>query len=144
MPSTSTKIFCSFAAEEVTKRSIRVQTWRKFQEQKLNLGNFVFNRIPNFIGVEKAVELLSETPEYKNASNIKVDVDRSQDAVKLKVLASSKNLYISCGKDSKALYAKVNCAATEDLVTQKKAILVVNLAEYGTEIGKHIELLTFT
>lgn len=57
-----------FAAEEVTKRSIRVQTWRKFQEQKLCSGNFVFNRIPNFIGVEKAVELLSETPEYKKAS----------------------------------------------------------------------------
>lgn len=53
----------------------------------------------------------------------------------MNVLASSKNLYISCGKDSKALYAKVNCAATEDAVTQKKAILVVNLAEYGTEIG---------
>lgn len=54
------------------------------------------------------------------------------------MLASSKNLYISCGKDSKALYAKVNCAETEDAVTQKKAILVVNLAEYGTEIGRHL------
>lgn len=53
------------------------------------------------------------------------------------MLGSSKNLYISCGKESKALYAKVNCAATEDAVTQKKAILVVNLAEYGTEIGTH-------
>lgn len=63
-------------------------------------------------------------------------MDRSQDAVKLNVLASSKNLYISCGKDSKALYAKVNCAASEDVATQKKSILVVNLAECGTEIGK--------
>ncbi|XP_037028956.1 uncharacterized protein LOC119069157 [Bradysia coprophila] len=120
--------------EEVTKRSIRVQTWRKFQEQKLYTGSFVFNRIPNFVGVEKAVELLSETPEYKNAKNIKVDVDRSQDAVKLNALSSSKNLFISCGKDSKALYAKVNCPETEDVATQKKAILVLNLAEYGTEI----------
>lgn len=66
-----------------------------------------------------------------------MDVDRSQDAVKLNVLASSKNLYISCGKDSKALYAKVNCAATEDAATQKKAILVVNLGEFGTEIGRY-------
>lgn len=64
----SDELFYSIAAEEVTKRSIRVQTWRKFQEQKLYSGNFVFNRIPNFIGVEKAVELLSETPEYKAAS----------------------------------------------------------------------------
>lgn len=53
----------------------------------------------------------------------------------MNALASSKNLYISCGKGSKSLYAKVNCAATEDVATQKKAILVVNLAEYGTEIG---------
>lgn len=63
-------MFSFISAEEVTKRSLRVQTWRKFQEQKLYSGNFVFNRIPNFNGVEKAVELLSETPEYKKASKL--------------------------------------------------------------------------
>ncbi|KAJ6637857.1 Methenyltetrahydrofolate synthase domain-containing protein [Pseudolycoriella hygida] len=122
------------ATEEVTKRSIRVQTWKKIQEKKILSGNFVFNRIPKFVGVDKAADLLAETEEYKKANNIKVDVDRSQDAIKLKILAASKNLYISCGTNSKGLYAKINCAATEEIATQRKAILVVNLGEYGTEI----------
>lgn len=82
------------------------------------------------------IENFQQKQNCSFAENIKVDVDRSQDAIKLNVLASSKNLYISCGKDSKSLYAKVNCAATEDVTTQKKAVLVANLAEYGTELGK--------
>lgn len=48
----------------------------------------------------------------------------------------SKDLYISTGRDTGALYAKVNCKSDEDIEIKKKAILVQHLDEYGTEIGK--------
>lgn len=31
----------------------------------------IFNRIPNFIGAEKAAELLTETQEFKDSSKLK-------------------------------------------------------------------------
>lgn len=59
-----------FSAKEVTKRSIRLETWQKIKDQKLTpLRRFsVFNKIPNYIGAEKAAELLAETEEFKKAS----------------------------------------------------------------------------
>ena len=68
--------------------------------------------------------------------NIKVDIDRSQDSVKIEVLNASKDLYISTSQESDALYAKINCPADEDIKVKNKAILVNHLKEYGTEIGK--------
>lgn len=59
----------SFTAAEVTKRSIRVQTWKKIQDKKcLAYRGTAFNRIPNFTGTDKAAELLIATDEFKNAS----------------------------------------------------------------------------
>lgn len=55
--------------EEVTKRSIRVECWKKIQNEKIATNNrYIFNRITNFVDAEKAAELLAETPEFKNAS----------------------------------------------------------------------------
>ena len=73
------KIFCVYLAlffkslsaqvVEVTKRSLRVQTWRKIQEQSAGVVvNGIFNRIPDFVDNQKAAELLAETPEFKKAS----------------------------------------------------------------------------
>lgn len=60
------------SAKEVTKRSIRVETWEKFRENRCSpvpTPSFkVFNRVPNFEGAEKAAALLAETDEFKNAS----------------------------------------------------------------------------
>lgn len=67
--------------------------------------------------------------------NIKVNSDKAQDPVKVKVIEDSKNLYVATARDSKALYAKINCPADADDETKKKAIRNQHLAEYGTEIG---------
>lgn len=129
----------SVAAEEsgeITKRSIRVQTWKKIQDKKCHAHHrgTVFNRIPNFIGADAAADRFAETDEFVKAKSFKVDIDRSQDAVKLQVLAKTKDLYISTGRETEALYAKINCAADQDEDTKKKAILLKNLGEFGTEI----------
>lgn len=54
---------------EVTKRSIRVQTWKKMQDEKLlRFRGSSFNRIPFYNDSDKAAAQLAETDEYKKAS----------------------------------------------------------------------------
>lgn len=63
---------CVIAAqgeEVLTKRAIRVKTWRKIQEEKCAVPyTRIFNRIPDFIGTDKAAALLADTQEFKDAS----------------------------------------------------------------------------
>lgn len=57
------------AVVEPTKRSLRVQTWKKLQENKFGVGfHTIFNRIPGFVDSDKAGALLAETDEFKKAS----------------------------------------------------------------------------
>lgn len=58
-----------YTAQEITKRSIRVQTWKKFQEHRCAAPPIdVFNKIPNFKGAEAAAVLLADLDEFKKAS----------------------------------------------------------------------------
>lgn len=53
----------------MTKRSIRVQTWKKIEEKEISVTpHLVFNKIPNFIGAEKAAQTFTEIPEFQKAS----------------------------------------------------------------------------
>ncbi|XP_011210476.1 methenyltetrahydrofolate synthase domain-containing protein [Bactrocera dorsalis] len=120
---------------EPTKRSLRVQTWKKIQDNKCGVGfNAIFNRIPGFVDSDKAAKLLSETEEFKKAQNIKVNIDRALHSVKLETLLAGKNLYLPGTRDSKAIYLKVDVPAdaTDD---QKKEILnVQDVQQHRTEI----------
>lgn len=52
-----------------TKRSLRLQTWRKIENKRCAPNPYsIYNRVPNFNGADQAATLLSETDEYKNAS----------------------------------------------------------------------------
>lgn len=121
---------------EPTKRSLRVQTWRKLQENKYGVGfNRIFNRIPDFVNSDKAALMLADTEEFKNATNIKIMIDRALHVAKFQALLANKNLYLPGTRDSKALYLKVDVPpnATEE---QKKEILnVQDVQNHRTEIS---------
>ncbi|KAL9900137.1 methenyltetrahydrofolate synthase domain-containing protein lost isoform 2-T2 [Glossina fuscipes fuscipes] len=121
---------------EPTKRSLRVQTWRKLQENKYGVGfNRIFNRIPDFVNSDKAALMLAETDEFKNATNIKIMIDRALHVAKFQALLANKNLYLPGTRDSKALYLKVDVPpnATDE---QKKEILnVQDVQNHRTEIS---------
>lgn len=112
--------------KEVTKRSIRLDTWQKIKDQKLSpLRRFsVFNKIPNYVGADKAAELLAETEEFKKATNVKVNIDLAQEPVKLEVVKAHKTLFVPPAQKSPNVYAKIkNCNPDElDLAAQKKII----------------------
>uniref|UniRef100_W8BDT6 Methenyltetrahydrofolate synthase domain-containing protein n=1 Tax=Ceratitis capitata TaxID=7213 RepID=W8BDT6_CERCA len=120
---------------EPTKRSLRVQTWKKIQDNKCGVGfNTIFNRIPGFVDSDKAANLLSETEEFKKAQHIKVNIDRALHSVKLQTLLAGKTLYLPATRDSKAAYLRVEVPAdaTDD---QKKEILnVQDVQNHRTEI----------
>lgn len=112
-------------AVEPTKRSLRVQTWRKIQENNCGIGlNAIFNRIPGFVDSDKAVALLAGTEEFKKSQTIKVSIDRALQGAKLQALLDSKTLFLPGTRDSTALYLRVDVPddATEE---RKKEILNV-------------------
>lgn len=120
---------------EVTKRSLRVQTWRKIQEKSAGIvANGIFNRIPDFVDNDKAAALLAETPEFKKANKIKVNIDRALDSVKLQVLAASKELYLPGTRESNALYLKVECPADATEEERKAIIHVQDIQKSRTQI----------
>ncbi|XP_055902290.1 methenyltetrahydrofolate synthase domain-containing protein [Eupeodes corollae] len=120
---------------EITKRSLRVQTWRKIQQNSAGVvSNGIFNRIPDFIDNDKAAALLAETAEFKKANKIKVNIDRALDAVKLQVLAAGKELYLPGTRESNALYLKVECPAEATEEERKEIIHVQDIQKSRTEI----------
>lgn len=127
--------------KEVTKRSIRLDTWQKIKDQKLTpLRRFsVFNKIPNYIGAEKAAELLAETDEFKKANSVKVNIDLAQEPVKLQVVKAKKTLFVPPAQKSPNVYAKIKkCNPDElDLVTQRKIIKLQGEEDTFQEIDMH-------
>lgn len=123
-------------AVEPTKRSLRVQTWKKLQENKFGVGfNAIFNRIPGFVDSDKAGALLAETEEFKNAKDIKVLIDRALSVAKLQTLLAGKNLYLPSTRDSKALYLKVDVPADATEEQKTEILNIQNLEKHRIEIS---------
>lgn len=122
--------------EVVTKRSIRLQIWKKIQEAKCGYNpRMIYNRIPNFIGNDKAAALLAETPEFKNAKSIKVNIDIAQDPVKVEAFNAGKDLYVPPSRDSRCLYTKIECPADADAKLRQKILKIVNWKEHKKDIA---------
>ncbi|KAF9801200.1 hypothetical protein SFRURICE_015542, partial [Spodoptera frugiperda] len=68
--------------EEVTKHSFRLKVWRHLESNGLAMfPRPVYNRIPNFKGAPEAAAKLAELDVFKNASTVKVNPDKPQEAV---------------------------------------------------------------
>jgi len=81
---------------EVDKDKIRREIWEKME--RLNIARFprpVFGRIPNFVGAEKAAELLRTLPEWKKAETIFINPDSPQHAVRALALIDGKKVIMS-------------------------------------------------
>ncbi|XP_058813822.1 methenyltetrahydrofolate synthase domain-containing protein [Topomyia yanbarensis] len=124
--------------KEVTKRTIRLETWQKIKDQKLSpLRRFtVFNKIPNFAGSEKAAELLAETEEFKKANSVKVNIDMAQEPIKLEVIKARKTLFVPPAQKSPNVYAKIkNCDPdVVEMAVQKKIIKLQGAEDTFEEI----------
>lgn len=136
LPATEQSVPAEDKPKEITKRTIRLETWQKIRELKPLRSFSVFNKIPNFNGSEKAAELLAETEEFKKANSIKVNIDVAQEPIKLEVVKHRKTLFVPPAQKSPNVYAKIkNCNTDElDLATQKKIIKLQGSADTFEEI----------
>ncbi|KAH8344494.1 hypothetical protein KR084_011602 [Drosophila pseudotakahashii] len=121
---------------EPTKRSLRVQTWKKIQEGKVGIGfNNIFNRIPSFVDADKAAALLINEEEFKKAQHIKVNIDRALHEFKEQALLADKSVYLPSTRDSSALCLKVDVPADATEEQKKEALRVQDIQKFRTEIG---------
>ncbi len=75
------------------KEEIRRLVWNRLEKE--NLARFprpVHGRIPNFVGAERAAELLATLPEFKQAKTLKVNPDSPQRRVREIALLQGKKL----------------------------------------------------
>lgn len=86
-------------ATPVTKGSIRQKVWESIERGDLaNFPRPVYRRIPNFKGAHMAAETLASLPEFVASQTIKVNSDKPQSLVRLKVLESDKLLLVPAPK----------------------------------------------
>lgn len=114
-----------------------MQCWKKIQNEKIAKNNRnIFNRITNFVDAEKAAELLADTPEFKKATKIKINLDRSQEPIKLLVIDAQKELYVAPARNSDAILARIEPPTDADEETKKKVVLPSAVTDFGKELRK--------
>lgn len=83
---------------EVTKASIRKDTWTKLHADSVVTGNIYLNRIPYFKGSDEAAQRFAETEEFRNAKSICINADKAQESVQYLTVqvCHSINYYFNC------------------------------------------------
>jgi 5-formyltetrahydrofolate cyclo-ligase len=75
----------------VTKGELRTRTWALLAARRA--GRFPFplhDRIPNFVGAERATARAAELPEWKAARRVKMNPDAPQRSLRLRALTEGK------------------------------------------------------
>ncbi|HEY7280169.1 MAG TPA: 5-formyltetrahydrofolate cyclo-ligase, partial [Actinomycetota bacterium] len=77
------------------KQALRVQAWAALRAAGAARFPGVEGRIPNFVGAERAAELLTATDEWRSAVVIKANPDAPQLPVRARALADGKRVYMA-------------------------------------------------
>jgi 5-formyltetrahydrofolate cyclo-ligase len=80
------------------KEAARDRMWALLEEARVSPPPGPRGGIPNFIGAEEAARRLTELPEWRRASVIKVNPDNAQLPVRLRALAEGKLVYMAVPK----------------------------------------------
>uniref|UniRef100_A0A182T6Z8 Uncharacterized protein n=1 Tax=Anopheles maculatus TaxID=74869 RepID=A0A182T6Z8_9DIPT len=122
----------------------RLNTWttikRLYNEGSGN-SRYINRKIPLFPNAREAAERLAETPEFKEAKNIKVNIDMAQEWVKLQVLKANKTLFVAPTQKSSYLYAKIKTPENldeldQDLVQQRRIVKMLAGKKTYDELSK--------
>ncbi|MBD1829253.1 5-formyltetrahydrofolate cyclo-ligase [Microcoleus vaginatus GB1-A2] len=76
------------------KDQLRAEIWSSLKQNNASIGE-PFGHIPNFVGAEKAAELLVNLPIWQHAKAIKCNPDSPQIPVRLRALQDGKRLYMA-------------------------------------------------
>ncbi|XP_022827422.1 methenyltetrahydrofolate synthase domain-containing protein [Spodoptera litura] len=123
--------------EEVTKHSFRLKVWRHLESNGLAMfPRPVYNRIPNFKGAPEAAAKLAELDVFKNASTVKVNPDKPQEAVRVICLEQQKTLYVPVPRLQKGFLNRLELPEGETgPAAIRKAVSRNGMESYGKPIG---------
>ncbi|MDP8933449.1 MAG: 5-formyltetrahydrofolate cyclo-ligase [Cyanobacteriota bacterium] len=76
------------------KDQLRAEIWSSLKQNNASISE-PFGHIPNFVGAEKAAELLVNLPIWQHAKAIKCNPDSPQIPVRLRALQDGKRLYMA-------------------------------------------------
>ena len=79
-----------------TKGALRARIWRSLRERRVARFPFpIDDRIPNFVGAERAAALAATLPEWKRARRLKMNPDAPQRPLRLRALRDGKIVYMA-------------------------------------------------
>ncbi|MDI6806644.1 MAG: 5-formyltetrahydrofolate cyclo-ligase [Candidatus Aenigmarchaeota archaeon] len=117
------------------KQRIREEVWNRLWKE--GISKDPFGRIPDFIGQEKAAELLKEMEIYKKAKKIFVPPDRAQYEVRVNVVLDDKSLVMATPKLRDGFY-KVDYTCVPERFL-KLAVLSRYITKYGKKLHTSYE-----
>jgi len=83
----------------LSKKEIRIRVWQLMEEKEIAaFPKPILNRIPNFVGAEKAAQNLRELPEYKAAKVVFCNPDSPQRPVREMALRDGKTVVMATPK----------------------------------------------
>lgn len=83
----------------MSKEEIRMRVWRLLEEKDIaTFPRPIFNRIPNFVGAQRAAQNLRELPEYKVAKVVFCNPDSPQRPVREMALRDGKIVVMATPK----------------------------------------------
>lgn len=80
------------------KNSARHRVWDLLDQAHVGVGGSTHGRIPNFVGAERAAELLATLAVWQRANVIKVVPDKAQHPVRALALEQGKTVYMAVPK----------------------------------------------
>ncbi len=83
------------AALLAAKAALRERVWEAMAVKGINRFPGPDNRIPNFVGAERAAQLLAETEEWQAARTVKSNPDSPQLPVRVRALKDGKLVYMA-------------------------------------------------
>jgi len=92
---TATLIAMPERAGPGAKQEIRERVWAALRRAGAARFPGVEGRIPNFVGAERATELLASTEEWRRANVVKSNPDAPQLPVRVRALADGKRVYMA-------------------------------------------------
>lgn len=117
---------------KVEKQKLREEIWNKMEKLRVALPPFpIRNRIPNFIGSDKAAEKVRELEEWKKAKVILVNPDSPQRRIRELALLDKKILVFASPR-LKHGYLKIDSQKTEG--KEKLASTIKGAFKFGEKL----------
>lgn len=125
-----------WAGRNSAKDVVRVDVWRALAAAGENVGPS-FDRIPNFVGADRAALRLSQLEEWKRAKTVKCNPDPPQIAVRLRALQDGKLLFAPVPYLTKGFpYLRIDPAALAAKgVDFETAATAQGFVQHGEPIG---------